>query len=690
MRGEKSGGITGLVRREVFDRCGSFDESLPSAQDWDLWIRASRRFRFDYIDDVLAAVRVEGDRISSDLLRAITARERILEKYAKEFLIYPDARRIHEKRLGKLNALMGRWAEAWRWFSRAAADRSSEWFKVLVWLCVERPFIPGPMASPRASRYLLGTVLGALVLTFYSQFHALVSPYVINDDVCQHIWWMRSLRDPALFQGDLLLQYAKSLQNLGILLLYRGVSCVMDPLLFTKILPFFLFPLASWALFRLVFTWTKDAYTALLCCAVFMVTPIYMQHMTGGHAHAFGYAFLLLFLSAFTMRKYRAAALVMLVATFFFPVIFVLAVGFWLGSLCWSQGRDLWHNAQATMGAGIFLGVLVLAVKFFVLSDPMIGSPLGRDLIEKMPELTAAGRWEVWPIAPVGQACLGFAEKGLFIFKAGYKTFLPSGVKAFFLGGHVLFGILALCAGAWWWRKRKEVSFFPLALLAAVSVLLYLVASAVILKLYAPDRYVAYSMTLGALLFMTIPAGMMLSAWPQGQWRRYVQAGAVIFVLMWAPLIRDAGLKDYSAHKKLYAFLATLPKDAMIAAFPDTADGIPVFCERSVFINEELSVALFDRYWETIRVRTFDFFGAYYADRPEVLESFLERNGITHLVIERSRYSPKFMAGNIYFEPFGSWVKTYTAGRSVFYGAGLQGRDCIYATDDVCVIEAAK
>jgi len=37
---------TAMFRREVFDRCGVFDESLPYSEDWDLWLRLSRDYPF--------------------------------------------------------------------------------------------------------------------------------------------------------------------------------------------------------------------------------------------------------------------------------------------------------------------------------------------------------------------------------------------------------------------------------------------------------------------------------------------------------------------------------------------------------------------------------------------------------------------------------------------------------------------
>lgn len=42
-----------MVRRELFDQVGMFDESLPCCEDYDLWLRASVRFQFLLVDHAL-------------------------------------------------------------------------------------------------------------------------------------------------------------------------------------------------------------------------------------------------------------------------------------------------------------------------------------------------------------------------------------------------------------------------------------------------------------------------------------------------------------------------------------------------------------------------------------------------------------------------------------------------------------
>ena len=50
--------ITALVRKAVFDEIGCFDENLRTGEDYDFWLRMSRRFRADKLNRTLAYYRV--------------------------------------------------------------------------------------------------------------------------------------------------------------------------------------------------------------------------------------------------------------------------------------------------------------------------------------------------------------------------------------------------------------------------------------------------------------------------------------------------------------------------------------------------------------------------------------------------------------------------------------------------------
>lgn len=50
-----------VVRREVFDKVGMFDETLTMGIDWDLWLRTSLHYTFAYVDEPLLYYRVGHD-----------------------------------------------------------------------------------------------------------------------------------------------------------------------------------------------------------------------------------------------------------------------------------------------------------------------------------------------------------------------------------------------------------------------------------------------------------------------------------------------------------------------------------------------------------------------------------------------------------------------------------------------------
>jgi glycosyltransferase involved in cell wall biosynthesis len=46
-----------VARRECFDRVGFYDEALAANEDWDMWLRVARYYRFCFIDKVFVRIR---------------------------------------------------------------------------------------------------------------------------------------------------------------------------------------------------------------------------------------------------------------------------------------------------------------------------------------------------------------------------------------------------------------------------------------------------------------------------------------------------------------------------------------------------------------------------------------------------------------------------------------------------------
>jgi glycosyltransferase involved in cell wall biosynthesis len=61
-----SSGSGVLIKREVFETVGLFDENLKFGEDWDMWLRISERYEIDFVDKVLVHIRKHGQNMTSN------------------------------------------------------------------------------------------------------------------------------------------------------------------------------------------------------------------------------------------------------------------------------------------------------------------------------------------------------------------------------------------------------------------------------------------------------------------------------------------------------------------------------------------------------------------------------------------------------------------------------------------------
>lgn len=80
------GGSNVMIKYSVFKDIGFFDEKLPANEDWDYWIRISRNFKVDFINEIsLNHYKSSANNRKSLVLKDdIKARMKIYRKYKKE------------------------------------------------------------------------------------------------------------------------------------------------------------------------------------------------------------------------------------------------------------------------------------------------------------------------------------------------------------------------------------------------------------------------------------------------------------------------------------------------------------------------------------------------------------------------------------------------------------------------------
>ena len=74
-----------LIRRAVFDDVGMFDESLPLAIDYDLWLRVAKKHEFDYVDEPLVLYRTGHASLSRRTEERLFIADRIMKRFLTEY-----------------------------------------------------------------------------------------------------------------------------------------------------------------------------------------------------------------------------------------------------------------------------------------------------------------------------------------------------------------------------------------------------------------------------------------------------------------------------------------------------------------------------------------------------------------------------------------------------------------------------
>ncbi len=85
---------TVMIRRECVSQVGAFDSAMVSCQDWDMWIRLAKHYKFDFVPEVLVYYHFgHNGQITKDWRAAAHGHLRIVEKYLNDVKGLPRRQR---------------------------------------------------------------------------------------------------------------------------------------------------------------------------------------------------------------------------------------------------------------------------------------------------------------------------------------------------------------------------------------------------------------------------------------------------------------------------------------------------------------------------------------------------------------------------------------------------------------------
>ncbi|TSC79475.1 MAG: glycosyltransferase [Parcubacteria group bacterium Gr01-1014_29] len=129
-----------LVKKELFEKAGWFDESIPALQDWEFWIRASQHTHFKFIPEILMKSYVLEDSIANNKSKRLRGRELIFQKHEHLFQTLPDVYARHAFTIGHTYSLNGDLAPAISYLGKAwrAHPSTIKYFNAYVLAIVSR------------------------------------------------------------------------------------------------------------------------------------------------------------------------------------------------------------------------------------------------------------------------------------------------------------------------------------------------------------------------------------------------------------------------------------------------------------------------------------------------------------------------------------------------------------------------
>ena len=518
----------------------------------------------------------------------------------------------------------------------------------------------GPSDAPSRRADWLIVVFLTLGVFAVAHRHGLVSPYIINDDVRQQIFWMARWLDPALYPSDLLTRYAAAYVPAGVKALYflTAKGAGLDPILFSKLLTGGLFLVLALAFFGIgsVFEGRVLGYG---CAAMAWLMPFFMKNISGGLSRSFAAPLLALFLLAWLRRSGRGMSLVLLLEAIFIPYIAVLCAGCACLDALFARLQDRPDAPFPTRPSHglVLLGAAGIVWSFnHALTVSGFGPLVGRAALAVAPEFTAAGRLELYPLPNpfFDLVYWPFESIGLFL-----DIGLWAGIASLFV--LLPFVIVGARRAPWAELARKAR---PCGMLLAGSLVLYILARVVALKLFVPDRYISYTINVLYALGLAVVLRYALA----GLLAR--PAGRIALLLVAAGLgawrLTDAGLYDYRADMPLYAAVRQLPKDALLAGNPEQLDTVLTFGRRDVLASYELAHPWSVGYWETYYPRLAHQAAAYYAKDPPTVLEFAKAYGVTHMVVRDADLTGAAIAKGPLFAPFDARIRELAAGPGKF------------------------
>jgi hypothetical protein len=472
---------------------------------------------------------------------------------------------------------------------------------------------------------------------------------------------MESFHNPELFQNSIVVDYARQYVTPGVKAIYWVFTLALPAILSGKVLACLLMGLGAYWCFRIGERLSGMA-GGLAAGILFAASLPVADRVSGGNPRAFMFPLLAAWLCYLIRQEHRKVAVVAIVSAITYPMAFVLAAPVWvLDAIRFEKFKpvvDADKRRWIAMATGLVIGGAAMGSKYLTV-DARFGPVVDRQRVMSDPAFRDHGRFS---------EVLGDGNESMvqdFVRAAG----APLGLRGRWDGESWIAGSPKWATGALAglivaWLVLAALRLAPLprqfVYLAIASKLVYLLAFAMLFRLFVPTRYVQFSLPLLVLLGMALVIASPVRLFKPVMMRRIMTVACVVVTLgaaWWLNGIRNPTPQvDLARFASLWQGIEeVVPPDAVVAGDPRELDGLGAFCQRKGYMPHELTHPAYATYYdEVVTPRIHKTFDALYASSAREIVDFAKAEGVEYMLFNFAALQSNKIS---YVAPFDDYIK---------------------------------
>ncbi|BAU66854.1 hypothetical protein STA3757_42600 [Stanieria sp. NIES-3757] len=483
--------------------------------------------------------------------------------------------------------------------------------------------------------------LSGLKLTFQS-------PYIIQDDARQHIFWMQQFSDPELFSGDLIADYFKSVAPWGFTNLYKLINGLgIDIFFFNKISPLLIGVVTSIYCFLVCLEIFPVPLAGFLASLLLNQNLWMLDDLSSGTPRAFFYPLFLAFIYYLLKKSLLLCLLTIVLQGLFYPQTVLLSAIVLIIKFITENNKRLLY-LFGLVAAGVILLIYSLKTSEF-------GNVINISEAKLLPEFYAEGRNTFFLDNPVA-FWLSAQRSGFFPREWQYVLLCSFGL---------ILPWLRLFPNRFPLVTKINSNFRIIWQVFLAALVMFGLAHLFLFKLHLPSRYSQHTLRILIALIDGITVAILLNSFRSWFEQKFTQSQPLIKNLISVLLISLFLYPTYAVQAypyrlgyvegkevKLYQFLQQQPKDSLITTLSSEADFVPTFAKRKVLVSQEYAIPYHLDYYQQIRQRVKDLIKAQYSQDLTEIQNFINQYQINFWLIDRNAFQVEYLNNNLWLKQF--------------------------------------